>query len=255
LSGQGPVVTDSANAQRDPEVGYRAAMPTFDEATDPYCLRAGESARLLAGHPWRRFVVLGDSVAEGLAEPVEGYSELQLADRLAAELEAACPQLKYLNLGHRGLRAREVRAEQLAPALDFRPDLALVVCGGNDAFPATYKPEQVDEELTAMVTALQQAGAEVITVGIYNVSYSPVIADWLRPGLRERMATLSKRTGALAAKLGTLHLDLSAHPAVTDPTLYSSDGRHGNARSDAIAVAEAVRMLGAHLADAPARRS
>ncbi len=223
-------------------------MPTFDETTDPYCLRAGESARLLAGHPWRRFVVLGDSVAEGLAEPVEGYSTVQLADRIAAELSAACPPLEYLNLGHRGLRAREVRAEQLQSALDFGPDLALVVCGGNDAFPATYKPDAVDVELTAMITALQGAGADVITVGIYNVSYGPNIADWLRPGLRERMRTLSEHTGAIAVKLGTLHLDLSAHPAVTDPSLYSSDGRHGNARSDAIAVAEAVRMLGAHLA-------
>jgi lysophospholipase L1-like esterase len=230
-------------------------MPTFDEATDPYCLRAGESARLLAGHPWRRFVVLGDSVAEGLAEPVAGYSDLQLADRLAAELRAACPRLAYRNLGHRGLRAREVRAEQLRPALDFEPDLALVVCGGNDAFPATYKPEQVDVELTAMVTALQEAGADVITIGVYNVSYSPVIADWLRPGLRERMRTLSERTGKLAAELGTLHLNLAAHPAVTDPSLYSSDGRHGNARSDAIAIAEAVRMLGSHLAGTHARKT
>jgi lysophospholipase L1-like esterase len=229
-------------------------MPTFDEATDPYCLRAGESARLLAGHPWRRFVVLGDSVAEGLAEPVEGYSKLQLADRIAAELRAVCPELAYRNLGHRGLRAREVRAEQLQPALDFEPDLALVVCGGNDAFPATYKPEQVDVELAAMVAALREAGADVITVGIYNVSYSPVIADWLRPGLRERMRMLSERTGKLAAELGTLHLNLSAHPAVTDPSLYSSDGRHGNARSDAIAVAEAVRMLGDHLAATRARK-
>jgi lysophospholipase L1-like esterase len=230
-------------------------MSTFDESTDPYCLRAGESARLLAGHPWRRFVVLGDSVAEGLAEPVAGYSELQLADRLAAELTAACPKLAYTNLGHRGLRAREVRAEQLQAALDFEPDLALVVCGGNDAFPATYKPEAVDVELTAMITALQETGADVITVGIYNVSYSPVIADWLRPGLRRRMRTLSERTGAIAAKLGTLHLNLSAHPAVTDPSLYSSDGRHGNARSDAIAVTEAVRLLGAHLATTHAHKA
>ena len=45
----------------------------------------------------------------------------------------------------------------------------------------------VDVELTAMITALKDTGANVITVGIYNVSYSPVIADWLRPGLRERM--------------------------------------------------------------------
>lgn len=225
-------------------------MCTFTESEDPYCLRPGESARLLAGHPWRRFVVIGDSVAEGLAEPVPGYSEVQLADRIAGELTAAAPNLVYRNLGHRGLRTREIRARQLGPALDFRPDLALVVCGGNDAFPATYRPDAVDTELRAMVTALLAVRAVVITVGLYNVSYSPspAIADWLRPGLRKRMQTLSERTAAIAAELGTLHLNLTAHPAATDPALYSSDGRHGNARSDAIALAEAVRLLGAHLA-------
>jgi lysophospholipase L1-like esterase len=225
-------------------------MHTFAESEDPYCLRAGESARLLAGHPWRRFVVIGDSVAEGLAEPVPGNSEVQLADRLAGTLSAAAPSFDYLNLGHRGLRTREIRASQLGPALDFRPDLALVVCGGNDAFPATYRPDAVDTELRAMITAVLAAGADVITVGLYNVSYSPspAIADWLRPGLRKRMQTLSEHTAAIAAELGTLHLNLTAHPAATDPDMYSSDGRHGNARSDAIAVAEAVRLLGAHLA-------
>jgi lysophospholipase L1-like esterase len=225
-------------------------MHTFAESEDPHCLRAGESARLLAGHPWRRFAVIGDSVAEGLAEPVPGYSETQLADRLAGELSATAPSFDYLNLGHRGLRTREIRASQLGTALDFRPDLALVVCGGNDAFPATYRPDAVDIELRAMITALRAAGADVITVGLYNVSYSPspAIADWLRPGLRKRMQTLSEHTAAIAADLGTLHLNLTAHPAATDPDMFSSDGRHGNARSDAIAVAEAVRLLGAHLA-------
>ncbi len=225
-------------------------MSVFVESDDPYCLREGESTRLLAGHPWRRFAVLGDSVAEGLAEPVPGYSEVQFADRIAHELRATAPHFGYRNLGHRGLRTREIRERQLAPALEFRPDLALVVCGGNDAFPATYRPDKVDPELRAMILALQGAGADVITVGLFNVSYSPSpeIADWLRPGLRKRMRTLSDHTGAIAAELGTLHLNLTAHPAATDPALYSSDGRHGNARSDAIAVAEAVRTLGAHFA-------
>ena len=59
---------------------------------------------------------------------------------------------------------------------------------------------------------------------------------------------VDEHTGAIAAELGTLHVNLTAHPACTDPTLYSSDGRHGNSRSDAIALAEVVRLLGAHLA-------
>jgi lysophospholipase L1-like esterase len=225
-------------------------MHSLSESEDPHCLRPGDSVRLLAAHPWRRFAVLGDSVAEGLAEPLPGYSEVQFADRVARELAATAPSLDYVNLGHRGLRTREVRAGQLGPALDFRPDLALVVCGGNDAFPATYRPDAVDAELRAMVTALLAAGADVITVGLYNLSYSPSpkVPEWLRPGLRTRMRTLSERTAATAAELGTLHVNLTSHPAATDPGLFAADGRHVNGRGDAIAFAETVRVLGAHLA-------
>lgn len=209
------------------------------EATDEYCLAEGEARKLMAGHPWRRFVALGDSVAEGLCSPVPGYSELQWADRLAAELQVP----DYLNLGVSGLRAHEIRATQLAPALAFKPDLALVVGGGNDAFSARYNPDKVDTELTTMITALQSAGADVITLGMFNVSYSPAVADWLRPGLRQRMGLLAERTRALADRLGTIHVHLTDHPLSTDPTLYSPDGRHGTARSDAVAATETIRRL------------
>ncbi|MCW3815202.1 SGNH/GDSL hydrolase family protein [Micromonospora sp. DR5-3] len=227
-------------------------MPsTLCEATDPHCLREGESAALLRGHPWRRFVVLGDSVAEGLCEPVDGYSDLQWADRIAAELRAVQPALVYRNLGRRGLRAHEVRAAQLAPALAFGPDLALVVCGGNDAFRPGYDPGAVDAELAAMITALQDAGADVITVGMFDVSHSPAVPEALRAGLGERMRRLSAHTGRLAERLGTRHVHLTDHPAVADPSLYSSDGRHGSARSDAIATAETLRVLGTRVTGSP----
>jgi hypothetical protein len=46
------------------------------EATDPYCLRPGEARALPARHPWRRFAVLGDSIAQGVSEPVPGCGPL-----------------------------------------------------------------------------------------------------------------------------------------------------------------------------------
>ncbi|MFG3707191.1 SGNH/GDSL hydrolase family protein [Micromonospora sp. NPDC047670] len=230
-------------------------MPlTLTEATDPFCLRDGESAALLRDHPWRRFAVLGDSVAEGLCEPVDGYPDVQWADRIAAELRAVRPELAYLNLGLRGLRAHEVRARQLAPALAFRPDLALVVCGGNDAFHPAYDADAVDAELTAMIGALRAAGADVITVGMFDVSHSPAVPERHRAGLAERMRRLSAHTGALAERLGTLHVRLTDHPLTADPSIYSSDGRHGSARSDAVAAAETVRRLGTHLTGRQARQ-
>jgi lysophospholipase L1-like esterase len=219
------------------------------ELADPDCLADGESAKLLADHPWRRFVVLGDSVANGPIFPVDGFAPLRWTDRVAAELAATAPELAYLNLGVSGLLAREVRAGQLAEALAFRPDLALVLCGGNDAFRRSY-PDQagaVDAELAAMFEALRAAGVQLATIGIFDVSYSPAVPERNRLELRERLALLADHARALASRYDSVHVDLSRHPRASDPTLYSPDGRHGNARSDAIAAAEMVRGLGARL--------
>jgi len=62
------------------------------------------------------------------------------------------------------------------------------------------------------------------------------------------MHELNERTRAMATRLGTIHVHLTDHPLSTDPSLYSADGRHGNARSDAVAAAETVRRLGELLA-------
>ncbi len=217
------------------------------EATDPFCLRDGEAQRLIDGHPWRRFAVLGDSVAEGLGDPVPGYSPLPWADRIAAELSAERSTLAYLNLGTRNQRTAQVLAGQLEPALTFQPDLALVCCGGYDAIHPSYQPEAVDRDMATIITALRDGGCDVITVGLFDLSHCPGVPERFRALLAGRMAELARRTRSLSDRLGTIHIDLSQHPAVTDPGVYSADGLHGNLRSHAICAAETIRGLGAHL--------
>lgn len=223
------------------------------EAADPHCLRPGEAAGLLSGHPWRRFAVLGDSIAEGVADPLPGYSPLPFADRVADELGRLAPHWDYLNLGLRSLRAHEVRATQLAAGLGFAPDLALVVCGANDALRPGYerRADAVDAELAGIIRALQEAGTLVVTVSIFVRAAYPSLPDWLTPTGTERMRMLGRRTDAVAARLGTVHLDLAGHPAAQDPGALSADGLHGNARSQSVAAAEMLRALGAWLLDHP----
>jgi lysophospholipase L1-like esterase len=221
-------------------------MPlTEAEDADPYCLSTGESEALLAGHPWRRFVVVGDSVAEGWVEPLAGYPELAWADRVAAELTAARPELVYLNLGQSNRRADQVRAEQLDRAVAFGPDLALVACGGIDALRATYQPAAVDAELIAIVTSLQDVGADVITLAQFDVSRNPYLEEWARAGIRKRYAVLAEQVTSLGKALSTIHVNLAGHPLNEDPSMHSTDRRHGNARCHAVAAAETVRQLGA----------
>lgn len=221
-------------------------MP-LTEADDPFCLRPNESEALLGGHPFKRFAVLGDSVAQGLGDPVPGYPDLPWCDRIAHELRRHQPELSYFNQGRRDLRAAEVLATQLAAGLAFAPDLALVVAGGNDAMRSSYDPKLVDQTLGAIIVPLQESGAEVITVSIFDITHAPAFPDKAREGVSARMILFADHTRALAERLGTIHVYCTGHPAERDPAMYSKDGMHANMRCHAICAALAVRRLGEHL--------
>ncbi len=221
---------------------------TSREAADPYCLDDGEAARLLADHPWRRFAVLGDSVAEGIFEPTPGYLDVSWTDRIAVELAAAAASdLVYRNLGQRNLVAAQVRSGQLADAIAFRPDLALVACGANDAIDPRYRPDAVDAELSLMIRALQAVGTTVMTISVLVLDDYPGLPRAVRPAVPGRLKIWRAHLAALGAALGTVHVDLTDHPSETGPGMISADGVHGSGRSHAISAAASVRRLGAHL--------
>jgi lysophospholipase L1-like esterase len=218
------------------------------EAADPYCLRDGEAERLLAGHPWTRFAVIGDSIAEGLGDPHPGYPDQPWCDRIAAELTAQQPGLTYLNLGKSMTRSVMVRSTQLPEALAFAPDLALVACGSADMLLPGYDPARVERELRAVASAFAEQGCDVITVGLFDGSYARNIPELFMASRRKRIHENARRTKNVAEELGTMHVELTWHPASKDADIYSQDPRHGTMRGHAIAAAETIRVLGAHLA-------
>jgi lysophospholipase L1-like esterase len=224
------------------------------EAADPYCLADGEAERLVAGHPWRRFVVVGDSIAEGLGDPSPGYPNVPWCDRIAAELGRGVPDFAYLNLGVHETQSVDVVATQLPAALDFKPDLALVACGGYDILRLFYDNKAVQEALRTLVSGFRQAGADVLTVGLFDGSQAPAMPKEFKVVLRRRLQGLSTMTKAVANEYGALHVSMSAHPASADDDVYSEDPRHGSMRGHAISAAEALRCLGRHL-DETGRRA
>jgi lysophospholipase L1-like esterase len=217
------------------------------EAADPYCLHSGEAERLLAGHPWKRFAVIGDSIAEGLGDPSPGYPDEPWCDRIAAELRRVAPDLAYLNLGKSMARVADVRSTQLPPALAFSPDLALAACGAADMLLPGYDLARIERELRAIVSAFTGQGCDVITVGLFDGSYAPNIPRLFMAARRRRIHEVADRTRKVSGDLGTMHVELTLHPASRDADIYSSDPRHGSMRGHAIAAAEAIRVLGAHL--------
>ena len=215
---------------------------------EPEVLPFASQVALLGGAPWRRLAVLGDSIAEGVREPYDGYLDLSWIDRIADPLRAVAPGLTVMNLGVRDLLAAEVRERQVDAALAFRPDLAIVAAGGNDALRRSFAPEQVARELDGIVRPLRQAGADVLMIELMDIVSSGLVpAEYASP-LDERMRALAEITRTVADRHGAMLVEMRGHPASADPTVYSSDRLHLNARGHAIVAAEAVRVLRSALA-------
>jgi lysophospholipase L1-like esterase len=198
----------------------------------------------LHGAPWRRVVVLGDSIAEGVREPYQGYLDLSWIDRIARSLRVSVRGLCVTNLGLRDLRAAEVRERQLPAALGFRPDLAIVAAGGNDALRRSFEPGRVARELDGLVGPLRRTGADVLMIELLDIVASGLVPAEFASPLDERMRALAAITREVAVRHGAMLVEMRDHPASADPGVYASDRLHLNARGHAIVATEAVRVLG-----------
>jgi lysophospholipase L1-like esterase len=217
-------------------------MTTYlTEWNDPHCLGPDDATTLLAGAPWGRLLVMGDSIAAGVGDSVDGYADQSWADRLAIALDAAS-RAAYLNLGQFGAQAADVRIGQLDRALAFAPDLAIVAAGANDAFRRSFDAAAVVAELEEVVDALSEAGALVVTFGCFDLGRTSFLPPERRAGLSERLHKLGRRTEQMCLRHGGIHVNFLNHPAVGDE-LLSADHLHINRRGHAIVAADVIRAL------------
>ncbi len=208
------------------------------ELRDPYCLTLDEAARLLEGHPFRRVVVMGDSVAAGVREPTHGYLDLSMADRLEDALSAGRPELSFSNLGVTGLKIAEVTDTQLDVALEQQPDLVVVSAGGNDAFERGFDRDRTAAELKHLVGRLSDAGARVVLIGLFDLGGSGLLPEEIGPKMSAKFAVLDEVMHQVAAEVpGCVVSDNRRHPLSQDPSIFSSDLIHCNARGHAVAAA------------------
>lgn len=239
--GDGVLTTGAAEGRGLTPDAFPAAFPA--EAADPHCLGAGEGPELLRGAPWKRFAVIGDSLAEGLGDPLPGYRTASWADRVAGALAGAVPELAYLNLGRRGLTAAQVRAEQADRAAAFAPDLVAVVCGGNDLLLPGFSPEVLEKELDLLFSRFAGPRRTVFAYALANVAAA---VPELRGGpLEQGVAVLNEVTRAVAERHGAVIVEMYDHPAVADRDLFSADLVHASARGHAVIAAATVRTLAA----------
>jgi len=222
-------------------------MDASAETRDPYCLTSAEEDALLAGAPWSRFAVVGDSIAKGVLEEADGYRPVSWCDRVAEAMRRQQGGLQMLNVARMYALSEEVLNEQLANTVAFGPDLAAVVCGGNDTFVPNWDPARTDAALDRIVGGLVEAGAEVITFTMFDIVAALNMPAEFGADMDKRLATLADLTRRISQRHGTLHVEMRVHPACREASVYASDFQHASARGHAICAAGTIHRLGARL--------
>lgn len=189
---------------------------------------------------YERYVALGDSSTEGLADGTprtgwRGWSR-RLAERLAREQGG----LSYANLAVRGLTTRDVRHLQLDRALAMRPDLASVFTGTNDVLAAHFDPDAFAQDTRAMQAALRAQGATVLTFTLPDLTPLLPMARRIAP----RILVMNDVLRAVSRETGTLVVDFATVPVTTDARLWNPDRIHANPDGHARIAEALAEVLG-----------
>jgi lysophospholipase L1-like esterase len=169
-----------------------------------------------------RYVAVGDSQTEGLNDGDEIAGYRGWADRLAEALAAQEPGFRYANLAVRGRLTRQIRAEQVRPALTLEPDLVTVMAGMNDLVRPGFDPEPVAADLAAMLAAFAASGARVVTFTFPDIGQIAPLVRHLRP----KVIDFNERIRVLARQYDVLVVDTFDYPVTVDPRLWSADRIH-----------------------------
>lgn len=224
------------------ELSAAGAQDDWLERDDPWCLAPDAAAAQLAGLPWRRLAVLGDSVTAGIMDALPGYRNRSFADRLVDALAATRPAFQAVNLATPYLLLDEIREQQLGPALEFRPDAFLLSAGGNDAF-GEIDSDDLARGLEALIAPLVDAGAVPVTLGLFDLARSGLVRADVAGAMADRFDELDRVTAEVSRAHGGIHVDTHHHPMASDPGIYAADRIHANARGHALAFAAIVETL------------
>lgn len=176
-----------------------------------------------SGHPWQRFVALGDSFTEGVGDPtpqVQGGLR-GWADRVAEELSQGRPDFAYANLAIRGLRLQQILDQQLGPALAASPDLVTLSAGGNDIVFGRSDPDKLAEKIDDGVGQLTRSGATVVLFAGPDWGATPVFNK-----IRGKVAIFNENLHVVAARHEAVMVDLWCVRDLTRPGMWDPDRLH-----------------------------
>ncbi len=174
-------------------------------------------------------VVLGDSTAAGLGDPV-GPGLFRGFGPLLAGALGAPDWVRLVNTGCSGARVACVRRDQLARAVAARPHVAVLLVGINDTLYADFDPVTLRDDLEAVVAGLADAGALVLGVRYHHHGRVFPLPGPLARALDARIDQLNDVIDRILCAHGAPCLDLAALPACYHPATWSIDRLHPSPR-------------------------
>ncbi|MFF4836756.1 SGNH/GDSL hydrolase family protein [Streptomyces sp. NPDC001315] len=174
-----------------------------------------------------RFVALGDSLTQGVGDPVgeewRGWAAL-LAEGLAAGPVA------FTNLAVSGAQTRDVLARQTQDGLALSPDVVSVVIGVNDTLRCTFDIHAVAARLDKVYAAFTEQGAVLLTACLPDPGAMLGLPGALARPLARRQRAVNSVVHALSERYGAVHLHASEGAWLTDRAMWSADRLHPGER-------------------------
>jgi len=204
-----------------------------------------------------RFVALGDSLTEGVGDPVgdgwRGWAAL-LADGIAqgpgecgefdefdepvkavaagefGESVESPGSVEFTNLALSGSQTRDVLERQLPAGLALRPDVVSVVIGVNDTLRCTFDIQAVAARLDTVYSAFTEQGAVLLTACLPDPGAMLGLPGALARPLARRQRAVNAVVHALSERHGAVHLHASEGAWLTDRAMWSADRLHPGER-------------------------
>ncbi|MCT9079045.1 SGNH/GDSL hydrolase family protein [Streptomyces fulvoviolaceus] len=187
-----------------------------------------------------RFVALGDSLTEGVGDPVgEGWRGW--AALLAGGLGEG--EVAFTNLAVSGSQTRDVLERQLPAALALRPDIASVVVGVNDTLRCTFDIHAVAARLDRVYAAFAEQGAVLLTACLPDPGTMLGLPGALARPLARRQRAVNTVVHALSERYGAVHLHAAEGTWTTDRAMWSADRLHPSERGHRQLAARAHALL------------
>ncbi|QNS07424.1 SGNH/GDSL hydrolase family protein [Streptomyces xanthii] len=191
-----------------------------------------------------RYAALGDSLTEGIGDPVDGRPR-GWAALLAGGLTPGERPVEFRNFAASGAQTGDVLTRQLPAALAFGPDLASVIVGVNDTLRRTFDVHAVATRLDTVYGAFGARGTVVLTACLPDPGALLGLPGALARPLGRRQDAVNSVVHALSERHGALHLHACDDGWVADRALWSADRLHPGERGHRLLAARAHAVLAA----------